>query len=71
MSNRPHINYGICHGGPFSGQTIVDTNVVTMVFVDRDDVPPALWKALGAYHFADGAWTWRESGRETPDSVNN
>jgi hypothetical protein len=62
------INYGLCHGGPYNKKNLADHREVFPVAIDktmRRASPGMVASAdpnvvFGAYHFADGVWTWRE-----------
>ncbi len=65
-------NRGTAIGGPYTGLTIVDANLITTVAIDMDDwqrrpipglqaeskrYPNVRW---GTYEFVGGSWIWHE-----------
>lgn len=65
-------NYGRCEGGPWNNKHLSDHREVFPVAIDqftKKAIPAVVVSTdpdvkFGAYHFADGAWTWRRPDSE-------
>lgn len=66
MSDRPHVNYGLCEGGPWHQKHIAGVPAVYAVEIDvitKKPVPGAQpgapgTKRSGEYRFEGKVWIW-------------